>query len=55
MRNINFIFLLLLGTLASAQINFDKGYIINNNDEKLEVLIRNNDWLYCNLPLVRNI
>lgn len=37
-------FLLFLTTTLFSQINFEKGYMINNKNEKLEILIRNEDW-----------
>ena len=36
--------LLTFFTAAFSQIRFEKGYIINNKDEKSEVLIKNEDW-----------
>lgn len=39
-----FLFTLLLYFSTQAQINFEKGYIINNNDDRVECLIRNVDW-----------
>ena len=36
--------LLTFFTTAFSQIRFEKGYIINNKDEKSEVLIKNEDW-----------
>lgn len=38
------ILLLSLFTTAFSQIRFEKGYYINNNNEKSEVLIKNEDW-----------
>jgi hypothetical protein len=29
-----------------SQITFEKGYIITNSDQKIECLIKNNDWLF---------
>lgn len=37
---------LFLGLNSIAQIKFEKGYIIKNNGEKVECLIKNEDWLY---------
>jgi hypothetical protein len=37
--------LLIIFTLHSfAQIIFEKGYIIDNNNQRIECLIKNNDW-----------
>jgi hypothetical protein len=36
--------LTFLVTEAFSQINFEKGYFIDNNDQKTECLIRNVDW-----------
>ena len=35
---------LLIGFATIAQINFEKGYFINNNGNKIECLIKNEDW-----------
>lgn len=37
--------LLFFAICINAQVKFEKGYIITNNDEKKEVLIKNVDWL----------
>ena len=37
--------LLTFFTTAFSQIRFEKGYLINNQNEKSEVLIKNEDWL----------
>lgn len=29
-----------------SQITFEKGYVIDNSDQKIECLIKNNDWIY---------
>lgn len=29
-----------------SQISFEKGYIINDSDQKIECLIKNNDWIF---------
>ncbi len=34
-----------ISIICSGQINFEKGYFINNNDEKTDCLIKNTDWL----------
>lgn len=39
-----FIISILLTFSSFAQINFEKGYIINNNDERLECFIKNLEW-----------
>ena len=36
--------LLLIVNFVNAQINFEKGYFISNNGEKIECLIKNEDW-----------
>ena len=38
------LFTLILSVNSSAQINFEKGYFINNSGEKTECLIKNIDW-----------
>ncbi len=38
--------LLLVQLYLFAQIDFEKGYYINNNGKKIECLIKNIDWLY---------
>lgn len=37
-------FLIILSNTLFSQINYEKGYLINNKNEKSEVLIRNEDW-----------
>ncbi|MEE9407213.1 MAG: outer membrane beta-barrel protein [Polaribacter sp.] len=37
---------LFIGLNTIAQIKFEKGYIINNNGEKIDCLIKNEDWLH---------
>lgn len=37
--------LLTLSTSFFAQVKFEKGYLIKNNDERSHVLIKNEDWL----------
>jgi hypothetical protein len=43
------LFLLIILTQISlncySQINFEKGYFYNNENKKIECLIKNNDWL----------
>ncbi len=42
-----FLFLILISCLNSyAQIQFEKGYFINNEGERTECLIKNKDWRY---------
>ncbi|MFK7782131.1 hypothetical protein [Psychroserpens sp.] len=31
-------------TVSFSQINFEKGYLISNQGEKLDIFIKNNDW-----------
>ena len=38
------LFMLLIGGLSSAQMNFEKGYFITNFDERVECLIKNEGW-----------
>ncbi len=38
------LFTLILSVNSSAQINFEKGYFINNSGDKTECLIKNIDW-----------
>jgi len=41
-----FLLILILQLLSSkAQIKYEKGYIIDNNDNKTDVLVRNLDWM----------
>lgn len=39
-------FLLLIFTSGFAQINYEKGYIVNQEGERIECLILNVDWLH---------
>jgi hypothetical protein len=39
-----FLFSVVLSLTLSAQNNFEKGYVINSNGEKIEGLIKNLDW-----------
>lgn len=40
-----FLYLFLLVNLqVFSQINFEKGFFIKNSNEKIECLIKNNDW-----------
>lgn len=38
------IILCLISILSFSQINFENGYFINNNNQRIECLIKNNDW-----------
>ncbi|MDN3691937.1 hypothetical protein QWZ06_06570 [Chryseobacterium tructae] len=44
MKNLFYAALFLFPTLLYSQINFEQGYIINENGEKINALIKNNDW-----------
>ncbi|WP_160139422.1 hypothetical protein [Chryseobacterium sp. c4a] len=44
MKNLFYAALFLFPSLMYSQINFERGYIINENGEKINVLIKNNDW-----------
>ena len=44
MKKIQFLFL-FLSINCFSQINFDKGYFIDNSNNKIECLIKNIDWL----------
>ena len=39
-----FLILTLIVLQSSAQITFEKGYFIDNNNNRVECLIKNNDW-----------
>ena len=39
-----FILLMFLSVASYGQIKFEKGYFIDNNDVKIDCLIRNSDW-----------
>ncbi|WP_334125690.1 outer membrane beta-barrel protein [Empedobacter brevis] len=45
MKFLKTILLFLLTANLYAQIRFEEGYIVDNNNQKLEVLIKNIDWL----------
>ncbi len=47
MRKIYTILFGLSSLFGYAQIKFQPGYIVTNNGEKKEVLIKNNDWKYA--------
>lgn len=38
----------LLSLITNAQIIFEKGYYITNDDQKIDCFIKNNDWKYNN-------
>ncbi len=44
MKKIFFLYLAFLNINTFGQITFEKGYFINNNDEKIECLIKNLAW-----------
>lgn len=45
MKTISILFIFILTALNSiAQITFEKGYFIDNNNQRVECLIKNNDW-----------
>ena len=47
LKNFSLVVLTLLVSFTTiAQINFEKGYIITENDQRLEVYIKNQDWKY---------
>ena len=48
MKKTLFILLLFVGFNIFSQIKFEKGYIIFNNDKKIDCLIKNDGWL--NIP-----
>ena len=39
-----FLLLTVLGFSSYAQISFEKGYYIDNNDQRIDCLIKNIDW-----------
>lgn len=45
MKRIIFCFILFSASLYNAQIKFEKGYIITQNSEKKDVLIKNIEWM----------
>lgn len=45
MRKTFLVFLLFFVFFSNAQVKFEKGYLITNDGEKKEVLIKNMDWL----------
>lgn len=45
MRKLGCIFFLLLSNFIVAQIKYEKGYFIDNFDQKIECLIKNEDWV----------
>ncbi len=38
------IFIITFSFKSYSQITFEKGYFINNNNKKIDCLIKNNDW-----------
>lgn len=44
MKKIILIITLLVCLPIAAQVQFEKGYVIDNNDQKTECLIKNRDW-----------
>lgn len=45
-KNLLLFFLTILCFEGYSQISFEKGYIIDNSDQKRECLIKNNDWIF---------
>ncbi|TXE15559.1 PorT family protein [Psychroserpens burtonensis] len=43
-KNLSTLFILFFSLLATAQIQYEKGYIIDNSDNKTECLVRFLDW-----------
>jgi hypothetical protein len=46
MKQITIILILFIGLNTIAQVQFEKGYIINNDGEKISCLVKNEDWNY---------
>lgn len=46
MKKIIIITLILISFNGYSQIEYEKGYMINNNNEKITCLIKNNDWRF---------
>jgi len=44
-RNFLFFVLTLIAINSFGQINFENGYFINNNNQRIECLIKNSDWI----------
>ena len=44
MKKVLLLLVLSMFTTAYAQIRFEKGYLINNNGERSEILLKNEDW-----------
>lgn len=44
MKKLLFVVILCSYSFTFSQIRFEKGYLINNQDVKSEVLIKNEDW-----------
>ena len=45
MKELKLILVFLLSITIQAQIRFEQGYLIDNNNQKQVVLIKNVDWL----------
>lgn len=45
MKKILLLFTVLIFTQSYSQITFEKGYLINNQNEKIECFIKNVDWI----------
>lgn len=43
-KQLPFLFIILFGIQGFSQISFEKGYYINNSDQKIECEIKNIDW-----------
>lgn len=43
-RNLLLLLALKFSFVVNAQINFEKGYFISNDNEKIECLIKSIDW-----------
>ena len=46
MKNYTILILFLISLTGYSQIKFEEGYIINNNNKRIECLIKNSDWRY---------
>ena len=44
-KRLLFILTTLLAFSSYSQISFEKGYYINNKNQKINCLIKNNDWM----------
>ena len=43
-KSLTLLIFIFLNNILLSQINFDKGYFIDNNDKKIECFIKNADW-----------